>query len=157
VGWLVAAGLISVCLALVLLPRRNVDARSLALLRCFFPSWRFFEEIEPGPTLQYCVSAPNESFGAWRTALEPEPHTASALILNARGNLALAHQSLIEQLWSELEDAPAEPSELVGYALVTALVRFEVLQPEERAPGTRFRFRLNAADSGEFESAVHEV
>lgn len=157
-GWLVAAGLIGLCLALVLLPRREVDARGLALLRCFFPSWRFFEEIEPGPTLHYCVAGPNRDFGDWRVALRPRKRTAAALILNAPGNLALAQQSLVEELWSAWDDAGGRaPSELTAYALVAALVRAEVLRPEERVPGARFRFRLRATGGPDLSSETHEV
>ena len=158
VGWLVAAGLIGICLALVLLPRRTVDARALALLRCFLPSWRFFEEIEPGPTLEYAVAPSGGDFGDWKVALAPEPRTALALVLNARGNLALAQQSLVEQLWSELDERGETPATaLVSYALVEALVRASVLQAEERAPGTRFRFRLRSSGEPDSESDVHEV
>jgi hypothetical protein len=158
VGWLVAAGLIGMCLALVLLPRRTVDARALASLRCFFPSWRFFEEIEPGPTLHYCVAAPNEDFGDWQQALVPKSRGPTALVLNAQGNLALAYHSLVEQLWNDLEEAAdAPPSTLIGYALVTALVQSVVLAPAERSPGTRFRFRLSSDGCSDFESEVHEV
>jgi hypothetical protein len=165
VSLLIAAGLLVACLLLAVLPRRDVQGRGLALLRCFFPSWRFFEQIESGPSLQVCCAPPGETFGPWRDAWTPTPRTAAALIVNAGGNLELAYQSLVDQLSSELEDASADPRASITYQLVRRLVEVECLQPVERAPGSRYCFRLAAAardqadeatESHSFVSAEHE-
>jgi hypothetical protein len=169
VSLLIAAGLLVACLILALLPRRDVPGRGLALLRCFFPSWRFFEQIEPGPALQVCTAAPNEEFGPWRVAWHAAPRTAAALIINSRGNLELAYQSLVDQLWSEIEDAPENPAGSITYALVQRLIEVESLQAFERIQGCRYRFRLSftttqestvdeaASESHAFVSAEHEI
>jgi hypothetical protein len=162
VSLFIAAGLLVACLFLALLPRRDVPGRGLALLRCFFPSWRFFEQIEPGPSLEVCTAATNEPFGPWRDAWTPGPRTTAALIVNPRGNLELAYQSLVDQLWSELEETP-DPSSSITYALVQRLVEVESLLPLERTPGCRYRFRLTfaardgAAEPRSFTSADHEL
>jgi hypothetical protein len=157
VGWLVAAGLIAVCVGLVLLPRRTVNARGLALFRSLFPSWRFFEEIEAGPSLSFCAAPVGSDFGPWRAALTPSPRGPTALLLNARGNLTLAYQSIVEQLASELDEAPdADPSTLISYQLVVRLVAFELLSTHERTPGTQYRFRIDTGAPRPFESRTHE-
>jgi hypothetical protein len=158
----IAAGLLAACLVLALLPRRTVQSRGLALLRCFFPSWRFFEEIAPGPTLYVSTSPTDSPIQSWREAWSPAPRTASALLVNARGNLELAFQSLIDELWSELADAPASPEDLIAYRLVRQLIEVECLNPAERAPGQRYRFKLIDAEGGEtgresFVSREHEL
>lgn len=141
----IAAGLLIACVVLAILPRRDVHGRGLALLRCFFPSWRFFEQIEPGPSLQVRCAPPGQPFGPWRDAWTPAPRTAAALIVNARGNLELAYQSLVDQLWSERQDAPEDPGASITYQLVRRLVEVECLQPVERAPGSRYCFGLGVA------------
>lgn len=151
---LIAAGLLVACLVLAFLPRRDVPGRGLALLRALFPSWRFFEEIEPGPVLQVCVA------DAWRDAWAASPRTAAALIVNARGNLELAYQSLVDQLWSELEDAPEQPETSITYQLVLHLIEVECLSAAERKAERNYRFRLvttTSADSVLFESPIHLV
>jgi hypothetical protein len=157
VGWLVGVGLLALCAALLFMPRRALRGRSWALLRCFFPSWRFFEDIDPGPTLNYCSAAPGAAFGPWHEAVRG---TAQGLLLNARGNLWLAYQSLVEQLWIEIEESSgSEPSQLISYRLVQRLVLVELLQPAERAAGARYRFRLSSGEAWltEFVSLEHEI
>jgi hypothetical protein len=160
VGIWIAAGLLIACLVLARLPRRDVQGRGLALLRTLFPSWRFFEEIEAGPSLQVATAAVGEPFGAWRDAQPASPRTAAALLVNARGNLELAYQSLVDQLTSELDDAPQDPTASITYALVQRLVEVECLSVAECAPGQRYRFRLHtgaASGDRDFVSAEHVV
>lgn len=156
--WIVA-GLLLGCLLLLFLPRRTVHWRGLALLRCFFPSWRFFEEIEPGPKLRVSSALPGAEFGPFRDAWAPAPRTFAALVVNARGNLELAYQSIVDQLWSELAEDPETPEALVSYRLIQNLIQIECLAAEERAPGARYRFQLASADPDfeSFESAPHEA
>lgn len=127
-----------------------MPGRGLALLRSLFPSWRFFEEIEPGPVLEVCVAS------EWRSAWTPAPRTAAALIVNARGNLELAYQSLVDQLWSEIEDAPEAPERSITYALVQRLIEVECLTAAERASASSYKFRLTTQTDGVlFESPAH--
>jgi hypothetical protein len=161
VGSWIAAAIALICLLLVLLPRGEVRGRGLSLLRCFFPSWRFFEDIAAGPRLEVSVATRGHSFEAWRDAWVPAPRTAASLILNARGNLELAYQSLVDQLWSELEEH-AEPAstESITYRLVQHIIERECLTAIERASGATYRFRLSLPDGESrvaFTSAPHSL
>lgn len=157
-GFWIAAGLSIACLVLALLPRRDVRGRGLALLRALFPSWRFFEEIEPGPLLQVATAGADGVFGPWRDAWSASTRTAAALIVNARGNLELAYQSLVDRLASELDESPEDPTRSITYRLVQRLIEVECLDPSERVPGRRYRFRLAQPDPAEdFVSGEHRV
>lgn len=157
-GIWIAAALVLAGILLVLLPRGEVRGRGLALLRCFFPSWRFFEEIAPGPSLEICIAEPGSEFGPWRAAWTPAPRTLSSLVVNARGNLELAYQSLLDQLWSEIEEQSDAVTTSITYRLVQHLVELECLLAHERTAGLRYRFRLIATEdraAEPFTSAVH--
>ncbi|HKU43676.1 MAG TPA: hypothetical protein VJR89_36205 [Polyangiales bacterium] len=147
--WLVAAVLLAGCAAaLLLIPRAALGSPTWTLLRVLFPSWRFFEDIAPGPTLHYSVAPPGQPFGPWHAAQPYISRSPFQLLLNARGNLWLAYQSLIDQLWNELdESSTVDPTRLVSYQLVQRLVLVELLSPTERASGTRYRFRLASEDA----------
>jgi hypothetical protein len=154
---LVGLTLLVALLALVLLgERKSARAPTWLLLRSLFPSWRFFEHIAPVPTLSYRVSREGADFGPWRDALPPIARTPTSLVLNARGNLHLAQQSLVERLSDDLDgdgdgDGDASPPNIVessSYRLVQRLVLTKLRSdPSERiqTPGearTRYQFRL---------------
>jgi hypothetical protein len=150
----IAALALGVLIALVLAPRKLVRAPAFGLLRCLFPSWRFFEAISPPPRLSYRSLMPGQPPGPWLDALVPEPRAPSALLLNARGNLFLACQSLEEQLCADLETASGDVTQLVSYRLVQTLV---ALRMPDSAP-CQFQFRLSENDATEqeiFVSSVH--
>jgi hypothetical protein len=135
---------------LVWLPRRAVPARSLALFRSLVPAWRFFEEIDPVPTLRYRVAPHGDDWGDWQDVLVVPPRTPMSLCLNAAGNLHLACQSLVEHLVSDLEESseldPAR-DELVSYRLVCALVEQRARAALPSSSTSRFQFRLDEAQS----------
>ena len=146
----IALSLLAALALLVRLPRRDVRSPALALLRSLFPAWRFFEALDPGPLLSYRVALPDGSQSAWLAALPPpEPHR---LLLNARGNLRLACQSLVEQFASELAAGPAVPEQLVSFWLVDALVQDCVVRAH--ADAQRYQFRLSAREPVEHELFV---
>jgi len=156
VNWLIAALFLLACVALALLPRRNATSHAWTLLRSFFPSWRFFEAIDPPPLLSYRL-IDGEPAGAWRAAdITPPPRRALDMLLNAQGNLQLAYRSLTERLLSEL-DAP-DPAALVSYQLLRRLVTTQLMAASSRELVQRYQFRLCSGDDGSelFVSAVHE-
>jgi hypothetical protein len=158
-NWGVALVFLSLLAWLVLAPRRSVRAPAFSLLRCFFPAWRFFEEVDSPPLLSYRVTVAGQLPGPWTLALSVEPMRARALVLNARGNLHLACQSLVERLNSDIESSDAtKATELIAYQLVQALVRLRV---EATATGPRervYQFRLTAWNDEElFMSASHAL
>jgi hypothetical protein len=134
--------------------RRPLRGRAWTLLRCLFPSWRFFEDVEAGPTLIFCVAAPGESFGPWRAALAPAQQRG--IILNAAGNLALAEQSLVVLLLSELDGVREDAAvQLVAYRLVQRLLSQRARELGVFGPGARYKFRLGSDEDVAFESAEH--
>lgn len=130
--------------------RRTVRAPMLALLRCLFPAWRFFEAATLKPQLSYRLhDRASASFGPWRQALRDEPR-ALPLPLNAAGNLALAYQSMVERFEEDLEDESGPPvADAVSYALVDELVR-HCIAADGGARGHDFsyQFRLQLVDAG---------
>jgi hypothetical protein len=131
--------------------RTPLPGRTWALLRSLLPSWRFFEDVEPGPTLSYCVVVGGVS-GPWRPALEAP--RGRSFLLNADGNLYLARLSLVEQLWSELDGAEQDAaSRLTSYRLVERLIAAR-MQEQGEPTGAHYRFRLSSGDADEvdFES-----
>jgi hypothetical protein len=145
----------------VWLPRRGVAASGLALFRCLLPSWRFFDQVAPVPTLRYRAAAAGENWSDWEDALSVPTRTLSSLWLNAAGNLHLACRSLVEHLVADLEDLAAlgrDPHELVSYRLVSALVEQRVRGGRPSHLELRYQFCLVDAESAEaplFLSRVH--
>ncbi|RYZ09790.1 MAG: hypothetical protein EOO73_02600 [Myxococcales bacterium] len=127
--------------------RQPLTSRTWVLLRSLLPSWRFFEDVEPGPELRFCLSK-DGSAGTWQPVLVPPARRG--FFLNAEGNLYLAEQSLVEQLWSELDGVTLEAAPgLTSYRLVQRLI------VERMQPNARYRFRLVSGDSVDFESEEH--
>lgn len=132
--------------------------RLLGLLRVLLPSWRFFDDVAGSPTLLIRCGARGGELGPWQAvSLAAARHSAGSLFLSPRGNLALAHHTLLEQLLSDVADlderlatgaaADAVPL-LVSYRLVTRLARAKLAPNEARArePGVTapsyFQFKL---------------
>lgn len=127
--------------------RRPLRGRTWSLLRSLLPSWRFFEDVEPGPELFFCVVKDGRD-GAWQPALVPP--TRRGLFFNAEGNSYLARQSLVEQLLSELDGVAVDAApRLTSYQLVQRIVLERL--PEQ----ARYRFRLTTSDAVDFESEEH--
>jgi len=133
------------------LSRRPIQSKAWQLLRSLLPSWRFFEDVEPGPELSFRVLP----LGDWRPAIEPAK--TRGFFLNPRGNLSLLEQSLAEQLLAELDGVEvSQAAGLVSYQLVQGLVEARV---RELGLGTasryQFRLRFDTAESSEYESEEH--
>jgi hypothetical protein len=128
------------------LSRRPLSGTAWMLLRSLLPSWRFFEDVEPGPALSFRVASSDGQYGPWREAIEPRAG-ASALLLNAEGNLRLSYQSLVEQLEAELDgvELTVAPN-LVPYRLVQRLV--EQRAKQQSGDVRRYQFRIGDADDG---------
>jgi hypothetical protein len=134
------------------LSRRPVQSKGWQLLRCLLPSWRFFEDVEPGPELSFRVLPA----GDWLPAVVPA--TTRGFWLNARGNLSLAEQSLAEQLLSELDGVEASHApRLVSYQLVQRLVEARLREEGLASVPARyvFRLRFEAPNGSAYESEEH--
>lgn len=129
------------------LSRRPLRSKAWGLLRSLLPSWRFFEDVEPGPELCCRVALQGREYGAWQGVLE-QGAGAPRVLLNAAGNLRLAYQSLVEQLEAELDgvERSLAPT-LVPYRLVQRLVE-QRLRSAGSAAGARYQFCIGNASDG---------
>lgn len=137
--------------------RRPLRGQAWLLFRSLLPSWRFFEDVEPGPELRFSVAPNGQDFGPWQLAFS-QAAAARGWLLNASGNLHLARQSLVEQLWSELDGvAVSHAPELISYRLVQRLIQARARELGLLSERARYRFRLLGAgnDEPEFESEEH--
>lgn len=130
--------------------------RLLDILRVLLPSWQFFDDVAGSPTLLIRCGAKDGELSPWQTVSLASPRKTGSLFIHPRGNLALAHHTLLEHLLSdvaELDDrldadaaADAVPL-LVSYRLVTRLARAQLATQGElfgppHAPQRRFQFKL---------------
>ena len=176
----IALPLVCALVLIVFLPRREVPSHTLSLLRCFFPAWRFFEEIAPSPRLHHRLAVrdaratgialhsrlPNGGeLGPWVPSLTAPKRGSVSLWLNAAGNLHLAEQSLVERLYDDLEEERADVlgvTQSVSYQLVQALVadRIRAAMPQEAlqlGAACEYQFRLSAADDPDATLFVSEL
>jgi hypothetical protein len=112
------------------------------LLPCLFPSWAFFETIEPSPRLEWRrLKTPNDMSGPW-TLYRPKPAQVSTrtmalrLFWNPQGNDDLYLVSLAERLVL----AP-HPQSLDAIHRRIALAALH-LAPATSDPGRYLQFRL---------------
>lgn len=116
----------------------------LQILRALIPSWRFFDEPAPVPTLLARVSAIDGEPGPWLECLPKsgEPRSWGRLFLNSEENCALAARALLGQLLDDLDDSHG--SRAVSLGLVENLVA-------SRISGTspRFSFQFKISEAGE--------
>jgi hypothetical protein len=156
-GWL---GLLLLTLSLLCtlsLSRRPLQGTTWLLLRSLLPSWRFFEDIELGPELTFCLCPVGGEPGPWLRALAPPPRRLLGLLSNPDGNTHLALRSVVDQLWSELDGTPADEAErLVPYRLVMRLVELRARELHPSA-GAHYRFRLSEGAESEFVSPEHPL
>jgi hypothetical protein len=156
----IALALLAVLGLVVLLPRNEVPSQALALLRVFFPAWRFFEEIAPSPVLSHRVTLSGQEPGPWVLSLSSPARGMSALWLNAAGNLHLAQKSLVERLFAEIEAGSPDVlgvTQTVSYQLVQTLVAQRVRTSLPLGAAASYQFRLNDFEARETELFVSDV
>ena len=93
------------------------------LLRSFFPNWRFYHRVGTLPVLFVRASGCDGAWQDWRRVMPRARRSLSALFHNPQNNLALANQSLVEHLWSDVKAAENGRAvlDLVSYRLVVLL------------------------------------
>ena len=136
--------------------RRPVQGPGWLLLRSLVPAWRFFEDVESTADLHYRFASPETgAYGEWQLATVSPARGSLALLLNARGNLALAEQSLVEQLLAEIDGCPIERvTSLVPYCLAQELVKAR-LRERGVAAHVPYQLRLDADGIEVFVSEEH--
>lgn len=118
------------------------------LLRAFFPSWRFFDDVGPELRLEVRFGDNEERFGLWQNALPPIARSMTNLPVNPRGNFLHACHNLLNHLNGDIQESANLQTvpELATYKLVRNLARFQV--SERIDPPFQFQFRLSALLSG---------
>lgn len=105
----------------------------LNLLRVLFPSWRFFDTIQPIPKIHYRLSEEGSTFSEWLPLPNSRsPRNLKHLFHNPDENLAIAVQTQIEQLLNDIADSVSAESReiesLSSYKIVSAYVRTQILK-----------------------------
>ena len=155
-----------VIVAIVAVVGRYAAARPLlGRLRAVVPAWRFFDRATTSPALLVRFAADTGELGAWSSIHEARrPHRLRWLFA-PHDNLALAYQSVVDQLVAELGELDVEESPdgragelaaetdpavvgLVSYELVTRIARVHV------PGGVRFQWKIVVA--GEVAANVDE-
>ena len=121
----------------------------MQLLRVFFPSWKFFDELAPATAIELRHSDGAGEFGPWTRC---ECQHARGIFINAQGNLAHACQSLLETAVREVSESSGSFGTSVPYRLLVGLARFQL--PRE---ARRFQFRVSVGGDEALLSAEHEV
>jgi hypothetical protein len=143
-NWLVLAGIVALLVCILRMERRTLEGSAFLYLRALWPSFRFFEAIEPPPRLEHRTVGSDGSFGAWHITLHAPRRRIHHIVANPAGNLHLFHASLVEQLALDLDREGAEAvMRLTSFRLVSQLVRTELRVADASA---MFQFRLLAAD-----------
>lgn len=127
--------------------------------RALFPSWRFFEKLGDLPQLHFRMRRAGGDFGNWVSARRAVPRGAGAILLHAEGNLALACNTLLEQLVSDLGDHEAGEvaglSENVSYRLVRNLVEFRIREGGFEPAPFEFQFKVTSDSEDFLVSGIH--
>jgi hypothetical protein len=120
----------------------------LFLLRAFFPSWRFFDDVGPELRLEIRFGKNEAQFGRWQNALPPIRRSLTNLPVNPQGNFLHACHNLLNHLSGDIQESQDLNSvpELATYKLVRNLARFQVF--ERMNPPFQFQFRLSASLPG---------
>jgi hypothetical protein len=158
VTWVLLLLLAVALVSTALVSRRPLEGKAWLLLRCLFPAWRFFEQVELGPELRFRFTLAGEQWSEWQPAVVMRERGLGALLLNAEGNLTLAQQSLVEQLAAELDGCSVDAvAALVPYRLVQRLVSERARAQGAVAPG-RYQFSLGwPSAEPAFISEPHEL
>lgn len=149
--WCVLAALVVVAVVTVV-ARRAVASPLLGRLRALFPAWRFFDRATGSPALLVRFAAGTGELGPWSPAREDRGDGAARWLFAPRSNLALAYQSVVDQLVHDLGELEVDEqagdgdgaSEEVDPA-VAGLVSYELVSRIARAHvpcGARFQWKV---------------
>jgi hypothetical protein len=132
--------------------RGQVRGRGWMMLRVFFPSWRFFDNLDWVPQLRFRIVGQTDDH--WYDIFDPEPRTLSTIFLNPRGNFRMAAHSLVEQFSNDMAEVndDSKVENLISYQLVKQLVEFRMVELGLAQEGVRYQFRLDSIIPGKSEN-----
>ena len=118
----------------------------LDLLRGFFPSWRFFDDLGAELVLEARVGASPETLGPWRNCLPPIRRSWRNLVINPEGNFLHACHNQLSHLNADIQ-ASISPDQLdakTSYVITRRLVEYQIRRQNLATPPYQFQFRLTA-------------
>lgn len=109
---------------------REVSGPWWYLLRSFFPNWRFYHGFGSQPRLFIRSQLPDGAWSEWQMFMPRAAFSPLQLLHNARNNLVLANQNLVDHLAFDIQTLPKgrSVSALVSYQMVCRLARSLVQQ-----------------------------
>lgn len=126
----------------LILRGREVSGPWWYLLRSFFPNWRFYHGFGSQPRLFLRTQQADGSWSEWQMFMPRAIFSPRDLFHNARNNLLLANQNLIDHLAFDIQTLPDEKSasDLVSYHMVMRLAH-SLLQ-QQGVSGCRWQFQI---------------
>lgn len=139
---LLVAAYFAFVLGSLVLRGREISGPWLYLLRSFFPNWRFYHGFGHQPRLFVRTQDEAGQWSDWQMFIARAPFALPNLLHNARNNLQLAQQNLVDHLAFDIQTLQdgRDPRELVSYRMVTRLAR-EWLRAQGRL-GRRWQFEI---------------
>jgi len=158
---LLLAAYFSVLIGFSVAKRSYFSGRAIYLLRAFFPSWRFFEDLGEMPTLYYRLRNEGQELGHWKLGLEKPNRSAGSFFLNPEGNYLLACGSLLQHLESELEETEENKTDhieaSVTYQLIRNLVLHQIEKSEKATGFKQYQFKITSALPGKIQDAQDSI
>jgi hypothetical protein len=129
-----------------------------ALLRILIPSWRFFEDLGDVPELLYRTKDSSGLFSPWLPCLKKPKRGIGSLFLNAKGNLFLASQSLLDQTIHHINDCKSETdfSETTSYQMILQLVA-QTISSQKMTGIETFQFKIHISGNRLSDSTTYEA
>ena len=123
---------------------RVISGPWLFLMRSFFPNWRFYHGAGNQPRLYWRIANAGSDWSPWQMFMPRAAFAWRDLFHNARNNLTLADQNLVDHLSADIAALPddGDVRALVTYQLVQQLARW-LIEREGGSPQTyQFQLRL---------------
>jgi hypothetical protein len=126
----------------------HFQGKSFYLLRAFFPSWKFYEDLGDVPILFYRIKERGSIWTPWKNCVEKKKRKWTKLFLNSQGNVHLAYGSLLQHLVTDIQEI--EDSDYfslkskASYQLVQNLVLFEISKTNSFQSGMQYEFKVSS-------------
>lgn len=116
------------------------------LLRAFFPSWKFFDQVGSRILLEVRTIESERDWSGWVPVLPPISRGLGNLFFNPQGNVLHAAHTLVQNLSFEVltqdETRPETTLNLTNYKLVKNLVEFHLRATQLSSFSKNYQFRV---------------
>lgn len=114
----------------------------LFLLRGFFPSWRFFDEIGPQLALQVRYRSVDSDWSQWTGALSPIARQFKSFPLNPQAALMHACQNSLDHFFLDLNDGHVASEDLLSYKIIKRIAFVRSCEISGRDDLAGFQFKI---------------